>query len=589
MIGTVLQLWVMRFSARYLRITRSFLEVIMIIYGKEFYYPDGLDKYLEQVKELKEFLQRGLEYFDEETLCVISPSYVLDNLIEKMKNYVNYVSIVSGCEHNVFLENSRPLQKMRKITQSFIDFRYQARDEQRAIRDQQLQSLRKVADSRVTGLNFGIISNSIISHFVYSEMNDAKKKKQAQEADKWYSRESSNIYSQNSDALDDRVYDYKENVYIPILRQAFEEFYIETFDKCIKILDRTERIDLAEINSTDYDMDASNSYLNSAYTITEEVIYKALSLCPYNPNVYKVAYQNKLFSNELFTLSFHFGLNIFDCVEINYAEIEKINSVLSDGRFPQLYLIPMIENTEIDINETIISMFNNLPMKDKEFIKKGIIKHIELEKKKDNSLSSHLTPDIIYFINKIKILLTLDKEIYQEIIDKAFSKEIDGVCQKFDALLRISNNPESLSAYAKTKRAIIITNSDISLFLKYYEIFASAKMKKIVALIGGAEIEKINEYLASLNEKISMEYEKHQQAERERKAREEQLARERREQEEKRRREIEEKKRLLREEIQALNEELENLGFSFFGKKAKRKAEIKSLLIEKTQELNNLK
>ena len=114
-------------------------------------------------------------------------------------------------------------------------------------------------------------------------------------------------------------------------------------------------------------------------------------------------------------------------------------------------------------------------------------------------------------------------------------------------------------------------------------------MKKIVSLIGGAEIEKFNEYLATLNEKISMEYEKHQQAERERKAREEQLARERREKEEKRRREIEEKKCLLREEIQALNEELENLGFAFFGKKAKRKVEIKSLLIEKTQELNNLK
>lgn len=561
----------------------------MIIYGREFYYPDGLDKYLEQVKELKEFLQRGLEYFDEETLYVINPSYILDNLIEKMKNYVNYVSIVSGGEHNIFLENSRPLQKMRKITQSFIDFRYQARDEQRAIRDQQLQSLRKVADSRVTGLDFGIISNSIISHFVYSEMNDAKKKKQAQEADKWYSREYSNIYSQNSDALNDRVYDYKENVYIPILRQAFEEFYIETFDKCIKILDRTDRIDLTEINSTDYDMDASNSYLNSAYTITEEVIYKALSLCPYNPNVYKVAYQNKLFSNELFKLSFHFELDIFDCVEINYAEIEKINNVLSDGRFPQLYLIPMIENTEIDINEPIISMFNNLPMNDKEFIKEGIIKHIELEKKKDNSLSSHLTPEIIYFINKIKILLTLDKEIYQEIIDKAFPKEIDDICQNFDDLYRISNNPESLSSYAKTQRAIIITNSDISLFLKYYQIFETEKMKKIVSLIGGAEIEKFNEYLAALNEKISMEYEKHQQAERERKAREEQLARERREKEEKRRRKIEEKKRLLREDIQALNEELGNLGFVFLGEKAKRKAEIKSLLIEKTQELNNLK
>ena len=563
--------------------------MIETIYGREFYYPDGLDKYLEQIKELKEFLQRGLEYFDEETLYVISPSYVLDNLIEKMKNYVNYVSIVARCEHNVFLENSRPLQKMREITQSFIDFRYQARDEQRAIRDQQLQSLRKVADARVTGLDFGIISNSIISHFVYSEMNDAKKKKQAREADQWYSRESSNIYSQNSDALDDRVYDYKENVYLPILRQAFEEFYIQTFDKCIKILDRTDRIDLAEINNADYDMDASNSYLNGAYTITEEIIYKALSLCPYNPNVYKVAYQNKLFTQELLLLSITFELHLLDSVELNCVEVNKMRRELSSGKFPYLYIIPILEETEICISSQIVQLFNSLSKKDKEFAQKDIIKHFELEKKKDDSLSFSLTNDIINFINRTKTLLTLDKEMYQAIIDKVFAKEIDGVCQKFDDLFRISYNPETLSAYAKAKRAIIITNSEVSLFLKYYEIFASEKMKKIVSLIGGAEIEKFNEYLATLNEKISMEYEKHQQAERERKAREEQLARERREKEAKRRREIEEKKCLLREEIQALNEELENLGFAFFGKKAKRKVEIKSLLIEKTQELNNLK
>lgn len=213
------------------------------------------------------------------------------------------------------------------------------------------------------------------------------------------------------------------------------------------------------------------------------------------------------------------------------------------------------------------------------------------EQKKNASLFNRdsLSDDVIAVIKYTKLLYSYKISTYENIIDSIYKTEIKKACQKFDDLLRVSKNPESLSAYAKTKRTITISNSDISIFLKYYEIFATEEMEKVIALIGSTEIDKFNEYLSAINEKISVEHEKHQQAERERKAREEQLAKERKEREEQRRREVEEKKHLIREEIQSLNNELESLGFALFGQKAHRKAELKSLIAKKQAELNNVK
>ena len=73
-----------------------------------------------------------------------------------------------------------------------------------------------------------------------------------------------------------------------------------------------------------------------------------------------------------------------------------------------------------------------------------------------------------------------------------------------------------------------------------------------------------------------------------RQLKEEQLAKEKKEREEKRRREVEEKRRAIKAEIQVLNKEIENLGLALFGKKAKRKAELKEQIARKQKELASI-
>ena len=114
-------------------------------------------------------------------------------------------------------------------------------------------------------------------------------------------------------------------------------------------------------------------------------------------------------------------------------------------------------------------------------------------------------------------------------------------------------------------------------------------MNKIITLIGAPEAERFNEYISALNKKIGIQYEKYQQAEKERRLREAKLAQEKREREEKHRHEVEAKKTLIRKEIASLNIELDNLGFALFGQKAHRKAELKALIAAKQSELYSIK
>lgn len=231
------------------------------------------------------------------------------------------------------------------------------------------------------------------------------------------------------------------------------------------------------------------------------------------------------------------------------------------------------------IDEEFVTFFANAPQILKTNTQNAILDYLN-EQKKNASLFNRdsLSDDVISIIKNTKLLYSFKISVYENIVDSLYKTEIKKVCQKFDDLLRVGNNSESLSGYAKNNRAITITTSDISLFLKYYEIFATEQMKKVVALIGSTELDKFNKYLSFINEKIGVEYEKYQQEERKRKAREEQY-----------RRELEEKKRLIRGEILSLNRELQSLGFALFGQKARRKAELKELILRKENELISLK
>ena len=59
----------------------------------------------------------------------------------------------------------------------------------------------KIADSKITGLGFGIISNSIISHIVYLTQNEAEIRKQTKEAEEYLHQAKDRISIQSNKQL----------------------------------------------------------------------------------------------------------------------------------------------------------------------------------------------------------------------------------------------------------------------------------------------------------------------------------------------------------------------------------------------------
>ena len=365
------------------------------------------------------------------------------------------------------------------------------------------------------GLGFGILSNSLTSHLIYAAQATRKEIENQKKADKIAQQVwQANDPFSRSDLMTKNFYD-----------ETVEPYYVDV--------------------------------ITNFYCELEKLIYKGLNQ------------EHSSQEEKVENIAFEIG-----SIEDNKKLI--IRGVSSDTYFADAIFFAIKTNL---VDKDLAVFFESVPQVLKKNVQKSILDYLN-EQKKNASLYNRdsLSNEVISIIKNTKLLYSYNITIYENIVDSLYKAEIKKVCQKFDDLLRVGNNPESLSAYAKTKRAITITTSDISLFLKYYEIFATEQMKKVVALIGSTEIDKFNKYLSSINEKIGVEYEKYQQEERERKAREEQY-----------RRELEEKKRLIRGEIQSLNRELQSLGFALFGQKARRKAELKELILRKETELISLK
>lgn len=480
-----------------------------------------------------------MEYINGQQSMSIIP-YAWDNIeyAEKCINGIGtFVSKIFK-EYGISLNpnwsviNQKTKEELKKIEKAFGELTGQACQ---AALNNQVMKYHQVYNEELAkdfGLSFGIISSSFTAHLLYAAQAAAKEQKDHARAEKAAIESMKTSHDEITVAIFEAMYPVYVNQIEPALINLLGRYYAYIASLLAKELGYSYD-DICSIEDLSKDV---HSLLNDSATDDKQKVVNLLSA------------------------------DICSGEAVLYAVKKNL------------------------IDEEFITFFANAPQILKTNTQNAILDYLN-EQKKNASLFNRdsLSDDVISVIKNTKLLYSFKISIYENIVDNLYKAEIKKVCQKFDDLLRVGNNPESLSAYARTKRAITITTSDISLFLKYYEIFATEQMKKVVALIGSTEIDKFNEYLTVLNEKIGAEYEKHQQAERERKAREEQLAKERREREEQHRREVEEKKRLIREEIQSLNSELESLGFALFGQKARRKAELKSMIARKQAELNNVK
>lgn len=160
-------------------------------------------------------------------------------------------------------------------------------------------------DTTVTGLDFGIISNSFINHIIYAYMDASKQAKQE--------REALEVYNQEIAALKQnvKVYDVQEKNYItqnviPTMNSVFTCFAFDLLDKYIADLIRVGQFDKTAL--TFINLKRSNDLLKnlSLSDNKKAIIEHAFVACPYNVAVYVQAITNNLMDGESYQTAEYF-------------------------------------------------------------------------------------------------------------------------------------------------------------------------------------------------------------------------------------------------------------------------------------------
>lgn len=176
---------------------------------------------------------------------------------------------------------------------------------------QQKANAQRIASSKVTGLGFGIISNSLAAQIVYGAQNEAAIKKQAAEAEEYLATRNAEI----SIHADGQWYlsqqQYFQSTLAPRMREAIPYVYTEMLARCVTLLGKRNCINVELIES--FDFERSQAILDKAYSISisaHKIIEDALRWCPYNINIYVKAKQCGLFNEKMQALTKALHLNI---------------------------------------------------------------------------------------------------------------------------------------------------------------------------------------------------------------------------------------------------------------------------------------
>lgn len=160
----------------------------------------------------------------------------------------------------------------------------------------------RVASSQITGLGFGIISNSIISHLVYMAQSEAAIKQQVQNAEAYIARENTLIDRRMSNRVTVSNRSYYSTHYVPAVQKVIEGCFSDMVMSSVLALAKRNLMDPKIVQGIDYEI--SQEVLSGIDTSEnpEKVIIEALEFCPYNVHAHAEARKRKI-TNDVLTMA----------------------------------------------------------------------------------------------------------------------------------------------------------------------------------------------------------------------------------------------------------------------------------------------
>lgn len=193
---------------------------------------------------------------------------------------------------------------------------------------QQKINAQRIASSKVTGLGFGIISNSLVAHLIYNAQSEAAIKKQTAEAKEYLSTRVVEISMQADERWHMAQMQYFKSHLESKMRDAITFAYADMLARCVAFLGRSNHVNVKLIES--FDFERSQAILEKAYSVSSlshKIIEDAFRWCPYNINVYIKAKQCGIFNDKMQMLAKALQLNITPCKGKLNVEIDRLAEI----------------------------------------------------------------------------------------------------------------------------------------------------------------------------------------------------------------------------------------------------------------------
>ena len=236
------------------------------------------------------------------------------DLINRLSNYGVFDRVASD-----YLNINNGYLQLLNATTAYYEYSKNSTERNHAIAEASKESANASINNSISGLDFGIISSSIIDHAVYAAMNNAEIRKQSAAAiNRYYTV--CNIINANRDSkITAEISEYYTNQYIPDIIAALSTLYGILLSIYVNDLNSCGQLDLTCLEHID--LQRSNDIINNIDNVDNKqgVFLKALELCPYNINAYIKGYSDYLYPQ---------GLLVADvCGDlIKYFNLEKLLS-----------------------------------------------------------------------------------------------------------------------------------------------------------------------------------------------------------------------------------------------------------------------
>lgn len=201
----------------------------------------------------------------------------------------------------------------------------------------------RVASSKITGLGFGIISNSIASHLIYLMQSEAAIKRQVRAAKEYVEREKIIIERKMGRQIEAANRMYYSTEYAPAARKCIEQCFSEVVVLSILALGKRKLVDVAQIQSFDYEKSQEVLAKIEFADKPELVIEESLKYCPYNVHAYAEAKKRSVFNDNL-----EMAMKLLDLNEA--VDKEVAFSLLDSDDFIEGFTA-VISKNQIDRNE----------------------------------------------------------------------------------------------------------------------------------------------------------------------------------------------------------------------------------------------